>query len=322
MLGRTNVGGMGLNFKVVGGTVQPENPRENMLWINTDVDIESWTFAAENPYIRNEDFYDKGEVKAGYYLKSTGVETAASNYEICTVELPSTATSFTVTAGSTSTTTVCHVFYDAAGELLSSVMRQTGRNTFDIPSGAASVRVSLRDEDTKAVEITYEDGSTEGEVWIATGSGASVPFNAIKKNALMVYPIKAYQYINGARVAKTAKTYKGGEWCDWALYIYKDGKLSEITGFTMTGGTATDADGVLTFTSSSTSTIKLVARSTEKIDFTGYETLAVNFVTGSKVYRGVNLTGAGVGFGITAEVPSVTTKAFSTGEQPIVSNAA
>ena len=52
MLGRTNAGGgggAGLNFKVVGGTVQPNNPSENMIWINTDAEITSWTFSATQP---------------------------------------------------------------------------------------------------------------------------------------------------------------------------------------------------------------------------------------------------------------------------------
>lgn len=38
-----------LNFKVVGGTTQPTNPRENTIWINTDTGITSWTFSAEEP---------------------------------------------------------------------------------------------------------------------------------------------------------------------------------------------------------------------------------------------------------------------------------
>ena len=57
MIGRTNAGGgANLNFKVVGGAVQPENPGENTLWINTDVGIEGWTFAAD------EDGAAEGEV--------------------------------------------------------------------------------------------------------------------------------------------------------------------------------------------------------------------------------------------------------------------
>lgn len=37
--------GVELNFKVVGGTTEPENPTENMIWVNTDTDITSWAFS-------------------------------------------------------------------------------------------------------------------------------------------------------------------------------------------------------------------------------------------------------------------------------------
>lgn len=38
--------GDGLNFEVVGGTTQPANPKENTIWINTDVEITRWYFSA------------------------------------------------------------------------------------------------------------------------------------------------------------------------------------------------------------------------------------------------------------------------------------
>ena len=42
-------GGAGLNFKVVGGTSQPTNPKENTIWVNTDTAISSWTFSTTKP---------------------------------------------------------------------------------------------------------------------------------------------------------------------------------------------------------------------------------------------------------------------------------
>jgi len=35
-------GGAWLNFKVVGGTTQPSNPKENTIWVNTSAEITSW----------------------------------------------------------------------------------------------------------------------------------------------------------------------------------------------------------------------------------------------------------------------------------------
>jgi hypothetical protein len=49
MIGKTNVtGGAGLNFKVVGNP-QPENPKANTIWVDTDVKITGWDFSAAEP---------------------------------------------------------------------------------------------------------------------------------------------------------------------------------------------------------------------------------------------------------------------------------
>lgn len=41
--------GTGLNLEIVGGTAQPENPKENTIWVNTDTEISGWCFSAEAP---------------------------------------------------------------------------------------------------------------------------------------------------------------------------------------------------------------------------------------------------------------------------------
>lgn len=38
-----------LNFKVVGGLTEPANPKENMIWVNTNQKITLWAFAVEEP---------------------------------------------------------------------------------------------------------------------------------------------------------------------------------------------------------------------------------------------------------------------------------
>lgn len=42
-------GGGDLNFEVVGGTTQPENPVENTVWVNTDEEITGWCFDVTEP---------------------------------------------------------------------------------------------------------------------------------------------------------------------------------------------------------------------------------------------------------------------------------
>lgn len=51
MIGPTNArgGGGGLNLKVVGGTTQPTNPRENTIWINTTTAITSYALSPTQP---------------------------------------------------------------------------------------------------------------------------------------------------------------------------------------------------------------------------------------------------------------------------------
>lgn len=41
--------GAGVNFKIVGGTTQPTDSRENTIWVNTDTAISSWVFSATEP---------------------------------------------------------------------------------------------------------------------------------------------------------------------------------------------------------------------------------------------------------------------------------
>lgn len=71
----------------------------------------------------------------------------------------------------------------------------------------------------------------EGMVWIKTGTSAPASFNALKKNGIQVYPVSATQYINGAWVDKTAKTYQGGAWVDWLrfTYLFKSGSGAQVT---------------------------------------------------------------------------------------------
>ena len=38
-----------MNFNVVGSTTEPTSPSENMIWVNTDVEISDWLFSADEP---------------------------------------------------------------------------------------------------------------------------------------------------------------------------------------------------------------------------------------------------------------------------------
>lgn len=117
-------GGASLNFKVVGSTTEPANPKGTVIWVNTDVEITSWIFSTTEP-------------------------------------------------------TEC----------------------------------------------------TEGMIWFTTGTSSTAPFNALKKNDIEVYPLRAEQYISGAWVRKIAKSYRNDKWVDWLYYLYFNGdECKGITG--------------------------------------------------------------------------------------------
>lgn len=71
------VGG-GLNFTVIGGTTQPENPVENTIWVDTDQEITSWVFSADEPAGSAEGmvWFPTGVSSPGAFnaLKNNGIE--------------------------------------------------------------------------------------------------------------------------------------------------------------------------------------------------------------------------------------------------------
>ena len=42
-------GGTSLNFEVVDGTTQPNSPKENTIWVNSDTTISKWDFSLDEP---------------------------------------------------------------------------------------------------------------------------------------------------------------------------------------------------------------------------------------------------------------------------------
>lgn len=69
---------------------------------------------------------------------------------------------------------------------------------------------------------TQPENMVEGEVWFATGTSSDVAFNALKKNDVHVYPVKATQYVNSELKEVTAKIYQDREWrlLEHEVYLY------------------------------------------------------------------------------------------------------
>lgn len=80
---------------------------------------------------------------------------------------------------------------------------------------------------------TQPSNPSNGMVWFSTGTSSTAAFNALKKNGIQVYPISTKQYVSGAWVDKTAKSWQNGAWVEWfaRTYLFKDGNTYEdITG--------------------------------------------------------------------------------------------
>lgn len=230
-LGRTNSYGNPLNFKIVKNP-QPENPRENTIWLDTDVKVSEWYIGSKNPFLKTQDVYDSNKIKTGYYINANGVEATAAGFS-CTemIDIPGGAVRIMITASSAETSSSCHAFYDTAGTFISSVKRMPGKQDLVIPAGAAKIRATFKDYDTKAVLVDYIAG-TEGAVWIEDGVYSPVSYNALTKNTMTVNPLTARQILNGKLVDVPAQIYQSGEWRKWITYLYHDG--TEYQTFTIT----------------------------------------------------------------------------------------
>lgn len=76
---------------------------------------------------------------------------------------------------------------------------------------------------------------SEGMVWIATGKSGSTKINALKKNAILLYPLYAKQYVSGQWVSKDVQMHQNGQWS--ALFsglIYESGTFyTEHTNYSL-----------------------------------------------------------------------------------------
>ena len=74
-----------------------------------------------------------------------------------------------------------------------------------------------------SISETAPETPAAGMVWICTGPSGTAAFNALRKNAIVICPVSARQYVSGAWVEKDAKIYQGGQWVDWTMYLYNKG---------------------------------------------------------------------------------------------------
>lgn len=244
-----------LNFKVVGGTVQPDNPKENTIWINTDTEITSWDFSATQPYRRSRNknlltypYYHTTMTDKGITFTDNGDGTVTAN-GTATEEARFRPAHTSIESGliwlEPGTYTMSGGCSDDAyaqcfDNLNAITLANSGASpvTFTLTKGTSVIFSLLVKAGVEASNLVFKPqlekgssatsfvkGDATGQVWFTTGTASNAEFNALKKHGLMAYPISARQYIGGELVEKTALIYKNGAWVDLFLYLYKDATI-------------------------------------------------------------------------------------------------
>lgn len=130
---------------------------------------------------------------------------------------------------------------------------------------------------------TQPETANPGNVWIKTGISSSAPFNALKKNGIILNPLTAHQFVDGQWADTASKIYQGREWkmlWDGQLYVRGDEWVP------ITGGWESyfDSDyynkGVFTrksdrITLSGANMTFIIAKPVNLIDLTPYNTIEV-----------------------------------------------
>lgn len=80
--------------------------------------------------------------------------------------------------------------------------------------------IATDEEITSWTFSVTEPAAQQGLVWFQTGLNSQVAFSVTKDNPIMVYPIRAYQYINNSWTEKVTKIYLNDGWVTWYTTTY------------------------------------------------------------------------------------------------------
>ena len=140
------------------------------------------------------------------------------------------------------------------------------------------------------IDANQPENMTNGMVWLSVGTESTVEFNALKKNALQVYPLAAKQMVSGALVNVVAMSYQNGKWgMWWSGELFDNGNQFEA----ITGGWARNSNLYFEYSGKNTGkvtigdTIQLITTSNQcavvttrkKVDLSRFDTL--NAIPGS-----------------------------------------
>lgn len=148
-----------------------------------------------------------------------------------------------------------------------------------------------------AITNTEPEAPEEGMVWIKTSLSSDIGFSVVKNKTVEIYPLSVKQYISGAWVAKSARTYQNGKWNEWVTFIAGSGvDTYNIYGSWTDGGDSFGqfyGDGKLRFYRPINGGTELI-QSTKSIDWSDFSTMVitVSSISGLVSHFGPGGTGA------------------------------
>jgi hypothetical protein len=176
MIGPTNArgGGGGLNLKVVGGTTQPTNPRENTIWVNTATAITGYVLSPTQPQTGTEGLV---------WLKTadTGVEINVGRKNAVLLHL---AMSQVYSGGGWKT--VKGYVYKSSAWIQFGFLALYKDGIFSVGHTEKVVRGSIKYADTYYTAIT--NGGDPGEAYVVFGPLSLNGCNAVTMRAKFIAP--------------------------------------------------------------------------------------------------------------------------------------
>lgn len=113
------------------------------------------------------------------------------------------------------------------------------------PASAAENTIWVQGDAITNYQFSVDEPAnpTEGLLWISVGTSSNVAFSVSASNPIYVYPVSCRQYVSGAWVTRTAKSYLNGQWVDWVLHIYDLGDSGTFDKFAQAYGTESGESG-------------------------------------------------------------------------------
>ncbi len=210
-------GGAALNYKVVGGTTEPINPREGHVWIATDEPITDYSIEAQNHWVDSfKAMYNTNLIIENRYLDSDGQEVSIEGTS-CTdyMQIPLGATRLRLGEPGADFNSACNIWYDNQKQMLS-FFRPNAPTEVEVPQGARYLRISVSNNATAQYycdAITEKTATpTQGNVWIKTDEDVGFSLKMEKNKHVYSYPLSCVQYINDAWTEKAIQIFSDARW--------------------------------------------------------------------------------------------------------------